>query len=82
MGKTKVWVHTGLDIPKSLDSGGRDDIEVFPELKVKALFRALEELGFVLCKAECQEAETSVRGGPPFVQEFELKHQRRHPQIV
>ncbi len=73
VGKTKVWIHTGLDIPKAIDSGDRDDIKVLPEKKVKALFRALEELGFVLREAECEEAGTNLHGGPPFVQEFEFK---------
>ncbi len=73
VGKTKVWIHTGLDIPKALDSGDRDDIKVLPEPKVKALFGALEQLGFNLVEAECEEADTNIHGGPPFVQEFEFK---------
>lgn len=72
MGKTKVWLRTGLDIQKGLDAGDRDYIEVVPDGRVAALFDALGELGFELTEAECEAVPSKWRG-VPFAQEFEFK---------
>ncbi len=72
-GKTKVWIYTGLDIKKAIDAGDKDYIEVVPDDLTGALFDALEDLGFKLVNAECEEAPDSFRRHLPFVQEFEFK---------
>ncbi len=72
LGKTKVWVETGLDIDNAVDPGDKDHIEVIPGQLVGALFDSLQDLGFKLVEAEC-EAVSAFRGEQPFVQEFEFK---------
>lgn len=73
MGKTKVWVATGLDIDRAIDPGDRDEIQVVPGPLVAALFAALHELGFELMEADCEEVEHRSSGELPFFQEFEYK---------
>ncbi|MCP4354014.1 MAG: sporulation protein [Desulfobacterales bacterium] len=72
IGKTKVWVETGLDIDNAVDPGDKDHIEVVAGQLVGAIFESLQSLGFKLAEAEC-EAVSAPRGALPFVQEFEFK---------
>ncbi len=73
MGKTKVWVATGLDIERAIDPKDRDEIEVIPGPLLSAFFGALAELGFELMEADCEEAERRSSDDLPFYQEFEFK---------
>ncbi len=73
LGKTKVWVATGLDIKRAIDPGDRDYIHVVPGPLVSALFDALDELGFELMEADCEEVERRSADELPFLQEFEYK---------
>ena len=72
VGRTKVWVQTGLDIKKAVDPGDRDYIHVIPTVAQDALLGAINELGFELVDAEC-EAVRQFGWRMPFVQELEFK---------
>jgi sporulation-control protein len=69
VGKTKVWLHTGLDIKQALDPTDQDYIRVEPTPVMNAVLAAMEALGFRLREAECKKASWHHR--LPFVQEFE-----------
>lgn len=73
LGRTKVWITTGLDIKKSVDPGDKDYITVEPGELVSALFDSMESLGFRLSNADCEAIPESLWDGLPFVQEFEFK---------
>jgi sporulation-control protein len=69
VGRTKVWLHTGLDIKQALDPTDEDYIRVEPSPVMTAVLAAVEQLGFRLREAECKKARGA--NGLPFVQEFE-----------
>lgn len=71
IGRTKLWVTTGLDIKNAVDPGDKDDLKVVPDRLMTAVFNAIENLGFRLREADCEEASYHMRGRFPFVQEFE-----------
>lgn len=73
LGKTKVWIRTGLDVKQALDPGDTDYIQVVPDLLIGSLFEALESLGFTLVEATCEGVAEYRHGERPFVQEFEFK---------
>lgn len=68
LGKTKVWIKTGLDVKKAVDPGDKDEIEVVPGELAGAVFDALYDLGFKIREVECEKASH-----PPIIQEFEFK---------
>ncbi|MFD1736874.1 sporulation protein [Bacillus salitolerans] len=72
IGKTRVWIHTGLDIKNAIDPTDKDFITVEPSPLVQSVFQAAQDLGFKLREAECIEAPRYLRGKLPFVQEFEF----------
>jgi sporulation-control protein len=71
IGKSKIWVTTGLDIKNAIDPGDKDYLKVVPDPLMNAVFNAIENLGFRLREADCEEAPRRLRGRLPFVQEFE-----------
>jgi sporulation-control protein len=71
-GKTRVWIHTGLDIKNAIDPTDKDYIEVLPLPVMKAVISSVQELGFRTREIECQEAPRYLRGAQAFVQEFEF----------
>lgn len=71
IGRSKVWVTTGLDIKNAVDPGDKDYIQVVPDQLMNAIFNAVDSLGFRLREADCEQASHKVRGRLPFVQEFE-----------
>jgi len=71
IGRSKIWVTTGLDIKNAVDPGDKDYIQVVPDQLMNAIFNAVDSLGFRLREADCEEASYKVRGRLPFVQEFE-----------
>ncbi|MCP4115717.1 MAG: sporulation protein [Desulfobacteraceae bacterium] len=73
LGKTRVWVRTGLDVKMAIDPGDEDYIRVVPDHLLSALFSSMEELGFELVEAECEEVPSSFPTPLPFVQELEFK---------
>jgi len=65
MGKTEVWLDTGLDVEGALDPDDRDHVEVRPGPHLDALFDALEDLGFGFYTASCERpVGCSPRGSP------------------
>ncbi|OMP65683.1 sporulation protein [Domibacillus epiphyticus] len=72
LGKTRIWVETGLDIKQAVDPGDTDYIEVRATPIAEAVLNTVRSLGFRLREVECQQASRLVRGKYPFVQEFEF----------
>jgi sporulation-control protein len=71
VGKTRVWLHTGLDIKNAIDPADEDYIRIEPTPIMNAVLDAMEKIGFRLREAECEEAPIQLRRRLPFVQEFE-----------
>jgi sporulation-control protein len=71
IGKTKVWIQTGLDIDWSVDPTDQDYLSVQPGPYVSAMMEAVENLGFTLSVVE--NVKASGFGSSGFVQEFEYK---------
>jgi sporulation-control protein len=72
IGKSKVWVTTGLDIKGGVDPSDKDYLKVIPNPLMSAVFTAVDNLGFRIREADCEEAPRRLRGRLPFVQEFEF----------
>ncbi|MFS0823299.1 sporulation protein [Bacillus sp. 1P02SD] len=72
LGKTKVWIHTGLDIKNAVDPSDKDYISVSPSPLVAGVLNAIYDLGFSLRKVDCEAAPYRLRKRLPFVQEFEF----------
>lgn len=72
VGKTRVWVSTGLDIKNAADPTDKDYIEVRPSKLAERVLETVQQLGFRLRKAECEQASKRIRTQYPFVQEFEF----------
>lgn len=72
LGKTKVWVATGLDIRNAVDPSDKDFIRVVPNRLMESVLNAVSDLGFRLRETECEEAPNRMRRRLPFVQEFEF----------
>ncbi|PLT34978.1 sporulation protein [Bacillus sp. V5-8f] len=71
-GKTKVWISTGLDIKNAIDPKDEDFIRIEPNSLVQSIISALDELGFKLRNADCEEAPYRFRNRMQFIQEFEF----------
>jgi len=71
VGRTKVWVETGLDIDWALDPDDTDYVEVEPSAYEAAVFDALEDLGFAVHEAQPVESEQFF-ADDRFVQELEF----------
>ncbi|MEH7115870.1 sporulation protein [Neobacillus vireti] len=72
IGRSKVWVTTGLDIKGAVDPSDQDYLKVVPNPLMSAVFETIDQLGFRLREADCEEAPRRLRGRLPFVQEFEF----------
>ena len=72
MGKTKVWVTTGLDIKNSIDPSDQDYLKVKPGKLLNGVLEAISSLGFVIREVECEHASYRIRKRLPFIQEFEF----------
>lgn len=72
IGSSKVWVTTGLDIKGGVDPSDKDYLKVVPNPLMTAVFNAVENLGFRIGEADCEEAPRRLRSRLPFVQEFEF----------
>ncbi|KUP20714.1 sporulation protein [Paenibacillus sp. DMB5] len=73
MGKTPVWIHTGLDIKEALDPKDEDYLQVLPHPHSAVVLDAAAQLGFRLREVSCEYApHYGKRNGLPFVQEFEF----------
>lgn len=73
IGRTPVWIHTGLDIKDAADPQDRDMISVLPHPHAAVILDAVGQLGFHLRELTCETAPNFSRiSGLPFVQEFEF----------
>ncbi|ALC90213.1 sporulation protein SpoOM [Bacillus sp. FJAT-18017] len=72
IGRSKIWLSTGLDIKNAIDPTDTDYIRVAPNPTMSAILSAVEELGFRLREADCEQAPRRMRVRLPFVQEFEF----------
>ncbi|MBS4190891.1 sporulation protein [Bacillus sp. FJAT-49705] len=72
IGKTKVWIATGLDIKNAVDSTDKDFIRVHPNEIMDSVLQAVSGLGFRLREAECEQASYRLQRRLPFIQEFEF----------
>ncbi len=72
VGSTRVWVKTELDIRSGADSEDKDYIEVRPSKIAARVLDEVQNLGFTLRKAECEQASNRYRRKYPFIQEFEF----------
>ncbi|MDQ6599326.1 sporulation protein [Bacillus salipaludis] len=72
IGRSKVWVSTGLDIKNGVDPSDKDYLKVVPNPLMTAVFNAIDNLGFRIREADCEEAPHRLRRRLPFVQEFEF----------
>jgi sporulation-control protein len=72
IGRSKIWVTTGLDIKGGVDPSDKDYLKVVPNPLMSAVFNAIDNLGFRIREADCEEAPRRLRGRLPFVQEFEF----------
>ncbi|RHW42254.1 sporulation protein SpoOM [Neobacillus notoginsengisoli] len=71
IGRTRIWVSTGLDIKNAMDPTDTDYIRVVPTSGMASILSAVEEMGFRLREADCEHAPYRMRRRLPFVQEFE-----------
>lgn len=73
MGRTPVWIHTGLDIKEALDPTDQDHLQVMPHPHSAIILDAVDLLGFRLREVSCEYAPHYGKTfGLPFIQEFEF----------
>ena len=72
LGMKTVWVHTGLDIKRSIDPSDRDYIQVLPNALLSSVLDSVNQLGFKARHIECEELPHRLRKQVPFAQEFEF----------
>ncbi len=72
LGRTPVYIRTGLDIKTAINPRDRDALEVRPHPLMQRVLEAMERLGFHLHKVDCEYTH-HFGGHYPFVQEFEFK---------
>jgi sporulation-control protein len=73
MGRTPVWIQTGLDIKEAVDPKDQDQLQVRPHPHAAVVLEAVDQLGFRLREVTCEYAPSYGRmSGLPFVQEFEF----------
>lgn len=73
MGRTPVWIQTGLDIKEAFDPQDRDQLQVNPHPNSMIILDAVNLLGFRTREISCEYSPHYSRSnGLPFVQEFEF----------
>lgn len=72
MGRTRVWVATGLDIKNAVDPADKDYLQVRPGKLLDSVLEAVSALGFRIREVECEQASYRLRQRLPFIQEFEF----------
>ncbi|WP_150272945.1 sporulation protein [Paenibacillus tepidiphilus] len=73
MGRTPVWIQTGLDIKEAVDPKDEDYLQVLPHPHAAVVLDAVTQLGFRLREVSCEHApHYGKRNGLSFVQEFEF----------
>lgn len=76
VGRTSVWVQTGLDVRSAVDPSDEDRISVLPNATVRTTLDAFQRLGFDLREADNEELPHGLRRRLPFGQEFEFAARR------
>ncbi len=71
MGRSKIWLETGLDIKSAIDPSDRDYIKVVPGELLAPLFQAVEQLGFRTRQIETQRAPYHLQHIANIAQQFE-----------
>ncbi|SEN79597.1 sporulation-control protein [Mesobacillus persicus] len=71
IGRSKIWVTTSLDIKNAVDPTDKDYLKVVPNKLMDSVLTAVEDLGFRLREADCEQAPYRLRKRLPFIQEFE-----------
>lgn len=72
VGKTRAWLHTGLDIKMAVDPEDQDAITIRMTPLASNILAAIKKLGFRLREVECEKASLRMRSRYPFVQEYEF----------
>jgi sporulation-control protein len=72
IGRTPVYIRTGLDIKTAINPRDRDALEVRPHPLMQRVLQGVENLGFHLHKVDCEYTH-HFGGTYPFVQEFEFR---------
>jgi sporulation-control protein len=72
IGRTKIWVTTALDIKNAVDPSDKDYLQVIPDRLMDSVLNVVEDLGFRLREADCEQAPYRLRKRLPFIQEFEF----------
>nr|WP_227376914.1 sporulation protein [Haladaptatus halobius] len=72
VGRTNVWLETGLDIEWAVDPDDEDPVQIDPGPRLATLFDAFDSLGFTLRTAKCESAPGGLFSGQQFVQEMEF----------
>jgi sporulation-control protein len=72
VGKTKLWVVTGLDIKNAVDPSDKDFLHVKPNRLLEGVMNSISSLGFRLREVECEQASRRLGSRLPFIQEFEF----------
>ncbi len=71
MGRTKTWIHTGLDIKQAIDPTDKDFLNVHPHPAIKVIMDSLAAMGFQVKQVENEFSRFG--DGVPFVQEIEYR---------
>lgn len=73
MGRSPVWIHTGLDIKESLDPKDQDYLQVGPHPYSAIILDAINQLGFRIREVTSEYSPRYGKiNGLSFVQEFEF----------
>lgn len=73
IGKSKIWLHTGLDISMALDPTDEDYITVQPSPLAQSVLDAVNSLGFRLVEVENEKPSRGLGANTAFIQEFEYR---------
>lgn len=72
VGRTNVWLETGLDIDWAVDPDDKDPVQIDPGPRLSTFLDALDSLGFTLRTAKCERAPGGLFSSQQFVQELEF----------
>jgi sporulation-control protein len=70
VGRTPVWLSTGLEVVAGVDPSDNDRLEVLPHRHTEVVLDAIGTVGFRLREVECEYSRLGRR--VPFVQEWEF----------
>lgn len=73
LGKTKVWLATGLDIKQAIDPKDNDYFDVLPSPLVASLFERLKEIGFDQSWVHTEAISVTAKVHTPYLQMFHYK---------